>query len=701
METKVQSPTAADADVEIGLPDRKMHSKAMVDALGAPPGWSEGQAFDPEHMKHFLKEMVSQNEKILAEMDSETQVPRAPLAWANTGLSWKNVNYKASDSKGNEKVILQNVWGNVEPGTLVALMGPSGCGKSTLLDILAQKKTTPFEGEIFCNGHKVTNDRFFKRYATYVPQADLMHESLTVHETVAADGALKNPPPRSVEQDPEVRSLTLDMYLSALGLYHVKDSLIGGQHRRGVSGGQKRRVTLARGLVAGAQLMFADEPTSGLSATDAETCVKVLKFLTRRVGLTCIVVIHQPRIEVAELFDQLIMLTANPMAYGGSTVYNGPMSAALEYCQQVGYPVPDRANIVDWMMDVISPGYKHIMVKQGKKAVDESVKDFVMYFKAKVLPKLQEDVATMTATQGMHPKDLAVNKWEKAGSMASAEMSKHFPVSRPNSVNSTGPWRQMQILFWVKMKLLQRDVKGLKMRLMMSVLQSCILGVAFYDIASSAELMHMQFLFLVMQMVAMGGMQVMPALVDARTIMKKETGEALYGVGPWITVMAIVDGLVTLISSSTFVVITYAFGGMEWSNFPAFYLSLVMLVLVMDSYFSLIAAVAHTGEMAQVTAMPFLIMFMIYNGFLVTRATVPDFMTWALYCSPFYYCISNLARDLYENVPDCPGCQVVIETYGFDEAPSKAFGYIFLAAMFLLFRFLQIVALIKLNNPKN
>mmetsp|Transcript_16172 Transcript_16172/g.35485 ORF Transcript_16172/g.35485 Transcript_16172/m.35485 type:complete len:696 (+) Transcript_16172:200-2287(+) len=695
MEVKVH------VDPEVGLPDRNANTKAVVDMFGSPPGWQEGQPFDSSHTKWFLRQVVMQNEQLLAEMDSQTKIPAIPLKNGDIGLAWKNVNFKTTDSKGNEKVILQNCWGNIKPGTLVALMGPSGCGKSTLLDILAQKKTTPYDGDVFSNGHDVTGDRFFPRYATYVPQADLMHESLTVRETVAADGALKNPHPKNVEEDPEVRSLVLDMYLSALGLSHVKDTLIGGEHRRGVSGGQKRRVTLARGLVTGAQLMFADEPTSGLSATDAETCIKVLRFLTRRVGLTAIVVIHQPRIEVAELFDHLIMMTADPMTYGGSTVYNGPMSEAMEYCRQVGYPVPERANVVDWMMDVISPGYKHMLVKQGKKMVDESVRDFVSYFKMNVQPTLRTEVLNAMAVKRMHPKDLAVNKWEGIQRLASSDMSRHFPIPRPNSVNATSPWRQMLILAILKLKLLQRDAKGLRMRLGMSVFQACILGIAFYDIASSAEIMHMQFLFLVMQMVAMGGMQVMPALVDARTIMKKEVGEALYGVGPWIAIMGVIDGLVTLLSSSVFVVIVYAFGGLEWSNFPAFYYTLVMLILVMDSYFSLIAAVAKSGELAQVTAMPFLIMFMMYNGFLVTRATVPEFMVWALYCSPFYYCISNLARDLYENVPDCAGCQVVIDTYGFDESPSKGIGILVLAVMFVLFRFLQIVALIKLNNPKN
>jgi len=687
------------ADSELGLPDRHAHSKAMLELLGTPPGHKEGTPFSSDDVKYFLRQVVAQNEKILAEMEVDTEVPRAPMAWGETSLSWKNVGFKVNDSKGTEKVILQNCWGHVKAGSLTALMGPSGCGKSTLLDILAQKKTTPFVGEVFCNGHSVIGDRFFKRYAAYVPQADLMHEALTVGETVAVDGFLKNPPPKNIAMDPEVRSLNLDMVLSALGLSHIKDTYIGGPTMRGVSGGQKRRVTLARGIVAGAQLMFADEPTSGLSATDAETCIKVLKFLTRRMGLTCIVVIHQPRVEVAELFDQLLMLTANPSAYGGSTVYNGRMADALEYCQRAGYPVPERANIVDWMMDIISPGYKHILVKQGKKKVDESVADFVTFFKTHEHPKIEEQVNASLAAPRAHPKDLATKKWEQAMLAVDSSMSRHLPVARPHSVNATGPWMQLMVLTHVKLRLLARDAKSLRLRLGMSVLQAVLLGIAFWDIASSAELMHMQFLFLVMQMSALGGMQVMPNLVDARAIMKKDVGEGLHGIAAWITCNGIIDGLVTILSSSVFVVIVYACGGMDWSNFGMFYLYLVMLILVMDAYFSLIAAVAKTGELAQVTALPLMIMFMMYNGFLVTKATVPDFMVWALYCSPFYYTIANLARDLYDD-PECPGCMAVINTYGFDDAPDKTVGIIILVILFFLFRILQIFALIYMNNPE-
>merc|ERR1711908_239127 len=103
-----------------------------------------------------------------------------------------------------------------------------------------------------------------------------------------------------------------DVILKDLGLYEVKDTHIGNEKIRGISGGQRRRVTLIRGQVARPQIMFADEPTSGLSSTDAEACVKVMRLLAKKFGITIIVVIHQPRIEVAKLFDHLMLFTASP-----------------------------------------------------------------------------------------------------------------------------------------------------------------------------------------------------------------------------------------------------------------------------------------------------------------------------------------------------------------------------------------------------
>eukprot|EP00971_Amphidinium_carterae_P139956 2773079-Amphidinium_carterae.1 len=192
---------------------------------------------------------------------------------------------------GEEKTILDTCSGYFNPGEVVALMGPSGCGKSTLLDILADKKTAGYEGDIRVNGQE--RDELFSRITAYVPQEDIMPEHMTVRED-------------------EMRDRRLDMLIADLGLAHVSDTKIGGQSIRGISGGQKRRVTLLKSYVSGANIIFADEPTSGLSSTDSETCVKTMRYMAKSVGTIFIVVIHQPRLEVARLFDRLLLLTAQP-----------------------------------------------------------------------------------------------------------------------------------------------------------------------------------------------------------------------------------------------------------------------------------------------------------------------------------------------------------------------------------------------------
>ncbi len=135
----------------------------------------------------------------------------------------------------------------------------------------------------------------------------------------------------------EERQRIVNEVLGNFGLLRVKDQLIGDAYIRGISGGQKRRTTLARGFVGGAQIVFADEPTSGLSATDAELCVRAMRRASESKGVTFVVVIHQPRVEVAQMFDHLLLMTANP----GRVVYNGPFRAAAAYFTKAGHS-PDK-----------------------------------------------------------------------------------------------------------------------------------------------------------------------------------------------------------------------------------------------------------------------------------------------------------------------------------------------------------------------
>merc|ERR1712232_1267127 len=158
--------------------------------------------------------------------------------------------------------------------------------------MLAMKKTAKYDGNVLVNGH--SRDAMFQRIASYVGQEDQMPPHWKVREAIEFNQRLKIHRPRAIPN--EVVHQIVDVALEAFGLSGVANTKIGNSTVRGISGGQRRRVSLARGCVCQPSLLFCDEPTSGLSATDAELCVKSLRIIAKKYGVLILVVIHQPRL---------------------------------------------------------------------------------------------------------------------------------------------------------------------------------------------------------------------------------------------------------------------------------------------------------------------------------------------------------------------------------------------------------------------
>merc|ERR1719291_1411324 len=194
------------------------------------------------------------------------EIEKSDMALQGASLTFNDLAFSAVLPNGETKAILEPCSGHFEPGQLVAIMGPSGCGKSTLLDMLAMKKTAPYAGQVFVNGHE-RDPILFQRIAAYVGQDDRMPAHWTVREAIEFNARLKQP---SAASDRGSMKEIVDVLLKEFGLAEVADTYVGGaSHVRGISGGQRRRVSLARAVAARAPLLFCDEPTSGLSATDA------------------------------------------------------------------------------------------------------------------------------------------------------------------------------------------------------------------------------------------------------------------------------------------------------------------------------------------------------------------------------------------------------------------------------------------------
>ncbi len=236
-------------------------------------------------------------------------------------------------------------------GNLVALMGASGSGKSTLLNVL-NGTLKPSRGKVLLNGYDIHKDpEMIKGIIGYVAQDDLLIEELTVWENLYYSAKLAF----SNLSKNEIHHL-VKKQLKELGLYEIKDLQVGNVLNKKISGGQRKRLNIALELIREPNVLFVDEPTSGLSSADSDNVMELLKALSNK-GKLIFVVIHQPSSEIYKLFDSLLLLDA-----GGYPVYYGNPIQAITYfkenmnyvnpnyveCQECGHVNPDLLlNIIE------------------------------------------------------------------------------------------------------------------------------------------------------------------------------------------------------------------------------------------------------------------------------------------------------------------------------------------------------------------
>ncbi|EWG46382.1 hypothetical protein FVEG_06901 [Fusarium verticillioides 7600] len=281
-------------------------------------------------------------------MDSE-QRPVAEKHLLNTTIknfTWRNVTVTVKDRETKQpKAIVDNVEGIVEAGEICALMGPSGCGKTTLLNVLARRPTnaSSVEAEVNINGSHLSLAEF-REVSCFVEQEDALIGSLTVRETLEFSSRLASSSSLSKKE----RIVRINNLLESFGLVEQANTLIGTPIRKGISGGQKRRVGVASQLITSPKLLFLDEPTSGLDSAASLEVVKYLRDVAKRNNLIVICSIHQPSTSTFNLFDKLLLLS------GGKTHYFGPVNSVAAYYSEVGSPLPQYVNPAEHLLELVN-----------------------------------------------------------------------------------------------------------------------------------------------------------------------------------------------------------------------------------------------------------------------------------------------------------------------------------------------------------
>ncbi|KAI9093191.1 hypothetical protein K1719_027205 [Acacia pycnantha] len=619
-----------------------------------------------------MKDMEAQTKfKALASFQKQNNLPLT--------LKFEDVECKIKTTKGGvfnknteneEKVILKGVSGIVEPGEMLAMLGPSGSGKTTLLNALGGRlrSNTKVQGTITYNNEPFSNTT--NRDMGFVTQDDILYPHLTVTETLVFTALLRLPNTLTKKE----KVSCAETMITQLGLTECKDSIIGGPLVRGVSGGERKRVSIGQEMLVNPRLLFLDEPTSGLDSTMAQSIVSTLWELANA-GRTVVMTIHQPSSRLYYMFFKVLLLSE------GSPLFFGKGSDAMHYFLSLGYAPTLGMNPSDFLLDLANGIY-----------TDESGEDHASLKQTLVLAyrhNLEAQVKEMVCAAS------DIGKIE--GRFQGRELDGW----------STTWFQQFSVL-------LKRGVKerryesfsGLKVTQI--VMAAIISGVLWFK----SDVSHLQdqigLLFFIGSFWSFFPFfQAICTFPQERTMLEKERSSGTYRLSSYFISRTVADLPMELVLPTVFLIICYWMVGLKHHALNFLYTLFTLLLSVLVSQGLGFALGAIVMDQSSVTTLGSVVMLtsILAGGYYVQH--VPKFIAWIKYLSINYYTYQLFVGSQYESKDTYPcseGQCLVAEFPSIKQiglhVKDQVIAALALVIMLIGFRLIAYLALMRIGVTK-
>ncbi|KAF8036030.1 hypothetical protein BT93_C1905 [Corymbia citriodora subsp. variegata] len=604
-------------------------------------------------------------------------------------LAWQDLTVTVTRRNGEAQKVLDGLTGYAEPGTLTALMGPSGSGKSTLLDALAGRLAANafLSGTILLNGSKA---KLSFGSAAYVTQDDTLIGTLTVRETIMYSARLRLPDKMLWE---EKRAL-VEGTIIEMGLQDCADTVIGNWHLRGISGGEKRRVSIALEILMRPRLLFLDEPTSGLDSASAFFVTQTLRSLSRD-GRTVIASVHQPSSEVFELFDRLCLLS------GGKNVYFGPASEAYEFFARAGFPCPALRNPSDHFLRCINSDFDKVKatlkgsMKHKILASDDPLDGTTTAKATRVLIDFYRSSQYYYSTR-QRVEDMSRVKGtvlDSGGSRASFFMQA-FSLTKRSFTN------------------MSRDFGYYWLRLAIYVLVTICIGTIYLNVGTGYDSILARgacasFVFGFVTFMSIGGF---PSFVEDMKVFQRERMNGHYGVTAFVvsnTFSAMPFLILITFLSGTICYFTVNLHP-GFVHYLFFVLSLYASITVVESLMMAIASVVPNFLMGIVIGAGIQGIFMLVSGYFRLPKDIPK-PVWRYpmsYISFHFWALQGQYKNdlkglLFDNklpdLPKIPGEYILVNVFQIDVNRSKWVDLMVLFSMIVIYRIVFFI-MIKVNE---
>ncbi|XP_058219937.1 pleiotropic drug resistance protein 2-like isoform X1 [Rhododendron vialii] len=549
-----------------------------------------------------------------------------------------------SPSKKSVINILKDVSGVIKPSRMTLLLGPPGSGKTTLLQALAGKSDDSLRvtGNVTYCGHEF-KEFVPQRTSAYISQHDLHYGEMTVRETLDFSGRCLGVGTRyemltelsrrekeaGIKPDPEIdafmkatavagqeTSLITDYVLKILGLDICADIMVGDDMRRGISGGQKKRVTTGEMLVGPAKAFFMDEISTGL---DSSTTFQITKFMRQMVHImdvTMVISLLQPAPETFDLFDDIILLSE------GQIVYQGPRENILEFFEYTGFICPQRKGIADFLQEVTSKkDQAQYWFKKNQPYRFVSVPEFARAFNSfKIGQQISEELRVPYDKSRAHPAALVTEKygisnWE----LFRASFAREWLLMKRNSFIYIFKTTQITIMATIALTVFLR-----------TEMKAGALG-------DSAKFWGALFFSLINVM--FNGMAELAMTVFRLPVFYKQRDSLFYpawafGLPIWLLRIPI-----SFMESGIWVILTYYTIGFApaASRFFKQYLAFCGVHQMALSLFRFLAAAGRTEVVANMYGSLTLLLVFVLGGFIVAKDDIKPWMIWGYYVSPMMY----------------------------------------------------------------
>ncbi|CAI0422208.1 unnamed protein product [Linum tenue] len=598
-------------------------------------------------------------------------------AAADGGVSvtWKDLYVTVG---GGRLTILEGLTGYAEPGEVLAIMGPSGCGKSTLLDALAGRlsSTAQQSGDILINGRK---ESLAYGTSAYLTQDDTLMTTLTVKEAVYYSAQLQLPDSISIAE----KKKRAEMVIKEMGLQDSLNTRIGGWAVKGLSGGQKRRVSICIEMLRRPKLLFLDEPTSGLdSAASYHVMSRILK-LAQNDRITVVASVHQPSSEVFQLFRNLCLLSS------GRTVYFGRVASTEQFFTSNGFPCPTLRNPSDHYLQTINKDFDQDIEQGhgGSVRTEEVISILVSSYKSCVIrQQTEQHVNTLCQQKG--------GTFGKKGGQASF-ITQCIVLTRRSFLN------------------MYRDLGYYWLRLAIYIALSLCTGSIFYDVGFSfgsiqARGTMLMFVAAFLTFMAIGGF---PSFIEDMKIFRRERLNGHYEVGAFVVANTLSSIPYLFLISLIPGVIAYFLVGLQKSieHFTYFALLLFVTMLLVESLMMMVASFVPDFLMGVITGAGIQGVMVLNGGFFRLPNDLPNlFWKYPMYYISFHkYANQGFYKNEFEGLTfpnpqqgansSISGEEILRSVWQVDTGYSKWIDIAILFGMVVFYR-LMFLGIVKLGE---